>query len=210
MIRVVVADDHEIVRAGVRRILGDHPDLRVVAEATSGDEVLTTLATVPADVIVLDISMPGPGIFDLLQLIGERHPAVRTVVLTMYPEDQYAVRVLRAGAAAYLSKARSADFLVEAIRTAFRGGVFVSPSVGDTLAAHVVGRAERPLHQQLSDRELDVLVRIARGESVKAIALDLGLSRKTVSTYHARIRQKLHLRSDADLIRYALAQHLVE
>ena len=210
MIRVVVADDHAVVRAGVRRIIEDHADLSVVAEATNGDEVLTTLAEGPADVIVLDISMPGPGIFELLRHIGERHPTIRTVVLTMYPEDQYAVRVLRAGAAAYLSKARSADLLVEAIHTAFRGGVYVDPAVGETLAAHVVGRAERLSHQQLSDRELDVLVRIAKGQSVKAIALDLGLSRKTVSTYHSRIREKLQLPSDADLIRYALAQGLVE
>jgi len=210
VIRVVVADDHAVVRAGVRRIIEDHADLSVVAEATSGDEVLTTLAAVSADVIVLDISMPGPGIFELLRLIGEHHPAVRTVVLTMHPEDQYAVRVLRAGAAAYLSKARSTDFLVEAIHKASRGGVFICPSVGETLAAHVVGRAERPSHQQLSDRELDVLVRIAKGQCVKAIALDLGLSRKTVSTYHRRIRQKLQLPSDADLIRYALTQGLVE
>jgi DNA-binding NarL/FixJ family response regulator len=210
MIRVVVADDHPVVRGGVRRIIEDHADLCVVAEATSGDEVLATLAAVPADVIVLDISMPGPGIFELLRLIGERHPAVRTVVLTVHPEDQYAVRVLRAGAAAYLSKARSADFLVAAIQKASRGGVFITPSVGETLAARVVGRTERLSHQQLSDRELDVLVRIAKGESVKAIALDLGLSRKTVSTYHRRVREKLQLPSDADLVRYALAQGLIE
>ena len=210
MIRIVVADDHAVVRAGVRRILEEHADLSVVAEAGDGDEALAALAAAPVDVIVLDISMPGPGIFDLLRIIGERHPAVRTVVLTMHPEDQYAVRVLRAGAAAYLSKARSPDFLVEAIRKVFAGGVFISPSVGETLAAHVFGRQERTRHATLSDRELDVLVRIARGESIKAIAIDLGLSSKTVSTYHSRIRQKLQLRADADLIRYAIAQGLVE
>jgi two-component system invasion response regulator UvrY len=209
MIRVVVADDHEVVRAGVRRILEEHGDICVVAEATSGNVILTTLAAVPVDVLVLDISMPGPGIFEMLRIIGERHPAVRTVVLTLHPEDQYAVRVLRAGAYAYLSKARPAEFLVEAVRMAGRGKVFVDASVGQTLAAQASGRAEPPSHQQLSDRELDVLTRIARGQSVKTIALELGLSHKTVSTYHSRIREKLQLPSDADLIRYALAQGLV-
>jgi two-component system invasion response regulator UvrY len=208
VIRIVLADDHALVREGLRRILEDHADLRVVAEATTGDEVLRAVAASPVDVVVLDISMPGPGVFELLKRLGEEHPSVRTVVLTMHPEDQYAVRVLRAGAAGYLSKDRSSGLLVEAIRTAHRGEVFVSPSLGDTLARHVAGRGARPAHEALSDRELDVLVRLAKGQSVKAIAADLSLSRKTVSTYHTRIRRKLHLQSDADLVRFALEQGL--
>lgn len=210
MIRIVLADDHAVVREGLRRILDEHADLRVVAEATTGDDVLRAVAATPVDVVVLDISMPGPGVFELLKRLGENHRAVRTVVLTMHPEDQYAVRVLRAGAAGYLSKERSSGLLIEAIRTAHRGEVFVSPSLGVTLARHITGRAGRPPHQVLSNRELDVLVRLAKGQSVKAIAADLSLSRKTVSTYHSRIRRKLHLQSDAELIRYALDQGLVD
>ena len=209
MIRIVLADDHALVREGLRRILEDHPDLQVVAEAETGEEVLRAVAAAPVDVLVLDISMPGPGVFELLARLGEDHRSVRTVVLTMHPEDQYAVRVLRAGAAGYLSKERSSDLLVEAIRTAHRGKVFVSPSLGDTLARHVAGRSERPLHESLSDRELDVLVRLAQGQSTQSIAADLSLSRKTVSTYHSRIRRKLHVQADAELVRFALEQGLI-
>jgi len=210
VIRIVLADDHALVREGLRRILEDHADLRVVAEATTGEDVLRAVAASQVDVLVLDISMPGPGVFELLKLLGEDHPSVRTVVLTMHPEDQYAVRVLRAGAAGYLSKERSSGLLVEAIRKAHRGEVFVSPSLADTLARHITGRGERSPHELLSDRELDVLVRLARGQSVKAIAADLSLNRKTVSTYHTRIRRKLHLRSDADLVRFALEHGLAD
>lgn len=210
MIRIVLADDHALVREGLRRILEEHADLRVVAEAATGDEVLGSVSAFAVDVLVLDITMPGPGVFELLKRLGEDHPSVRTVVLTMHREDQYAVRVLRAGAVGYLSKARSPELLVEAIRKAHRGEVFISPSLADTLAAQVVGRGRRPTHQLLSDRELDVMVRLAKGQSVKAIAADLSLSRKTVSTYHSRIRGKLHLQSDAELIRYALEQGLAD
>ena len=210
MIRIVLADDHPLVREGLRRILEDHADLRVVAEATTGEEVLRAVAASPVDVVVLDISMPGPGVFELLKRLGEDHRSVRTVVLTMHPEDQYAVRVLRAGAAGYLSKDRSSGLLVEAIRKAHRGEVFVSPSLGDTLARHITGRGGRPPHEVLSDRELDVLVRLAKGQSAKAIAADLSLNRKTVSTYHSRIRRKLHLQSDAELVRFALEQGLAD
>jgi DNA-binding NarL/FixJ family response regulator len=210
VIRIVLADDHALVREGLRRILEEHADLRVVAEATTGDEVLRAVAASPVDVLLLDISMPGPGVFELLKRLGEDHRSVRTVVLTMHPEDQYAVRVLRAGAAGYVSKERSSGLLVEAIRKAHRGEVFVSPSLADSLAAQVVRRGQRPTHQLLSDRELDVLVRLAKGQSVKAIAADLALNRKTVSTYHSRIRRKLHLQSDAELVRYALEQGLTD
>jgi DNA-binding NarL/FixJ family response regulator len=210
VIRLLLADDHELVREGLRRILEEHPDLRVVAEATTGDDVLPAVAASPVDVLVLDISMPGPGVFDLLKRLGKDHPSVRTVVLSVHPEDQYALRVLRAGAAGYLSKERSSELLVEAIRKAHRGEVFVSPTLGGALGRRVAGRDERPPHEVLSDRELDVLVRLAKGQTVKAIAADLSLNRKTVSTYHTRVRRKLHLQSDADLVRFALDQGLID
>ena len=208
MIRVVVADDHAVVREGLRRILEEHSDLQVVGEATTGDEVIRALQVAKPDVVVLDISMPGPGVFELLAAIGAGHPKVRCVVLSMHPESQYAVRVLRSGAHGYLSKAQSPELLVEAIRKVYRGGVYVSPSLGEALASGVAKREEREPHEALSDRELEVLVRVGSGQSVKAIAAELQLSRKTVSTYHSRIRHKLQLQSDADLVRYVLEHHL--
>ena len=210
MIRVVLADDHAVVREGLKHILEENADLRVVAEAGTGDEVVRALRGSPADVVVLDISMPGPGVFSLLERIEAAHPRVRCVVLTVHPEEQYAVRVLRAGAAGYLSKERSPEFLLEAIRKAHSGGVYVSPSLAEQLASNLVSPHGGEPHETLSDRELEVLVRIGRGQSVKAIAADLSLSPKTVSTYHSRIRQKLSLRSDAELTRYVLEHHLTQ
>jgi two-component system, NarL family, invasion response regulator UvrY len=208
MIRLLLADDHAVVRAGLRSILEENQDLRVEAEAATGEEVLQALARSPMDVVVLDISMPGPGVFEMLRRIKEEHPRVRIVVLTMHSEDQYAVRVLRAGASACLSKERSPELLVDAIRKADAGGIYITPSLGDALAARLRLPVAAPTYAPLSDRELEVLVRLARGDSTKAIASDLSLSRKTVSTYHSRIRRKLGLQTDADLIRYALEQHL--
>ena len=208
MIRVVLADDHALVREGLKRILEENADLHVVAEVGTGDEVMRALSESPADVVVLDISMPGPGVFSVLERIKAEHPKARCVVLTMYAESQYAVRVLHAGAAGFLSKEQSADFLVEAIRKAHSGGVYVSPSLVELLATKMPGQQAGEPHEALSDRELEVLVRIGGGQSLKAIAADLSLSPKTVSTYHSRIRQKLGLRSDAELTRYVLDHHL--
>jgi len=208
MIRVVLADDHAVVREGLRRILAEHADLHVVAEVGSGEAVMRALSESPADVVVLDISMPGPGVFSLLGRIQAEHPKTRCIVLTVHPESQYAVRVLHAGAAGFLSKEQSADFLVEAIRKAHSGGVSVSPSLAEQLATRMAGQHAGEPHEALSDRELEVLVRIGGGQSLKAIAADLSLSPKTVSTYHSRIRQKLGLRSDAELTRYVLEHRL--
>jgi two-component system invasion response regulator UvrY len=208
MIRVLVADDHAVIREGLRRILEEHADLKVVAEAGTSDELMAALAGSPADVLVLDVSMPGPGVFAVLERLKAERPRLRCVVLTVHPADQYALRVLRAGAAGFLTKEQSTDLLVAAIRKVYSGGVYLSPSLADLLAADVARpRAGEP-HEALSAREFEVLVRIAGGQSIKAIAADLSLSPKTVSTYHSRIRRKLGLQSDADLIRYALEQHL--
>ena len=208
MIRVCVADDHVVIREGLKRILEEHADLKVVAEAGTGDELMAVLARSPADVLVLDISMPGPGVFALLERLRMEHPRLRCVVLTVHPAAQYAVRVLRAGAAGFLTKEQSPDLLVEAIRKAHSGGIYVSPSLADMLVADMASPHAGDPHEALSDRELEVLVRIGGGQSIKAIAADLSLSPKTVSTYHSRIRRKLGLHNDADLIRYALDQHL--
>lgn len=208
MIRVLVADDHAVIREGLRRILEEHADLEVVAEAGTGGELMELLAGSPADVLVLDISMPGPGVFALLERLKAEHPRLRCVVLTVHPADQYAVRVLRAGAAGFLTKEQSSDLLVDAIRKVYSGGVYVSPSLADMLAGDMASKHAGEPHEALSAREFEVLVRIASGQSIKSISADLSLSPKTVSTYHSRIRKKLDLRSDAELTRYVLEHHL--
>jgi len=208
MIRILIADDHAVVREGLRRILEEHADLKVVAEAGTGGELMEALARSRVDVLVLDVSMPGPGVFALLEQLKAEHPKLRCVVLTVHAADQYAVRVLRAGAAGFLSKDQSADLLIEAIREVHSGGVYASPSLADKLAADVRSAHTGEPHEALSDREFEVLVRIASGQSVKAISAHLSLSPKTVSTYHSRIRKKLGLRSDAEVTRYVLEHHL--
>ena len=209
MIRVLIADDHQIVREGLRRLVAEQPDMHVVAEASSGDELLHHVQVMQVDVVVLDISMPGPSPTEILAVLGGRDPRVETVVLSMHPEEQYAVRLMRAGAAAYLTKDRSPEHLVAAVRKASSGGRYITPSLAEHLAAAFDRPATLP-HEQLSERELQVLRLLASGKSVKRIAASLELSPKTVSTYRARMLEKLELRTTADLIRYALSHGLVD
>jgi DNA-binding NarL/FixJ family response regulator len=210
-IRLFIADDHDMVRAGLRRILTEHGDVSVVGEAGSADEMLRKLAQVPADVALLDVSMPGPGIIEVLRLMRETVPAVRPLVLSMHPEEQYARRVLRAGAAGYLTKDRSPELLIEAVRKVASGGHFVSPHLAEILAKSLTtGQTEATPVSQLSDREFEVLRFIGSGRSVKKIAAELGLSPKTVSTYRVRLMAKLGLKSTAELIRFAIGEGIVE
>jgi two-component system, NarL family, invasion response regulator UvrY len=209
MTRIVIADDHQLVREGLRRMIVEQAEFEVVGEASTGEELLDLLERVPADVAILDISMPGPSITELLAALGSRSPPVRAVVLSMHPEEQYAVRLLRAGASAYLTKDRSPEHLVAAVRKAASGGRYITPS----LAEHLAGALDEPPglpHEQLSDRELQVLRMLGSGRSVKRIAATLSLSPKTVSTYRTRMLEKLRLRTTADLIRYALQHGLDE
>lgn len=208
MIRIMIADDHRIVREGVRRLLGDTPDIRVAAEGTNGAEVLASLEHVAVDVVVLDVGMPHTSFATLLPELRARHPSVRVVVLSAHAEQEYAVRALRAGASGYVTKERSAEELAEAIRTAAAGRRYISATVGELLAADLAGDADRPAHGALSNRELEVLRLLGAGRSVKEVAAQLGLSVKTVSTYRTRLLEKLRLKSTADLIRYAMQQGL--
>ncbi|HEX3233934.1 MAG TPA: response regulator transcription factor [Gemmatimonadales bacterium] len=209
MIRVLLADDHQVVRQGLRRLLEEDNGIRVVDEAGTVPELLEKLRTMPVDVLLLDIAMPGPGIVETLREVQAIRPGARALVLTAYPEAEYAVRVLRAGAAGYLTKDRSLDQLVEAIRRVYRGGMYVSPSLGEVLAARLGGAEPEPVHGVLSDREFQVLKGLAQGEPLKSIASRLTVSPKTVTTYRARILQKLGLGSNADLVRYALEHGLL-
>ncbi len=206
MIRLLVADDHPVVREGLRRIVTDHPGLVVAAEAVDGDQVLSALRRVVVDVVLLDISMPGPGFLQVLEWVRAEHPRLPVLALSVHPEDQYAVRALRAGAAGYLTKDHSPEQLVEAIRKVHRGGRFVSPSLAERLATDLApGRTSAP-HERLSDREYQVLCLLGSGRMVKEISVELRLSPKTVSTYRTRLLEKMQVAGNADLVRYA-AQH---
>ena len=209
MIRVLLADDHGVVRQGIRHLLEEHSGLNVVGEAATVAELTTLLRSTQADVIVLDIGMPGPGIVDTLRQVKAIQPNARALVLTAYPESDYAMRVLKAGAAGYLTKDRSLEQLVEAIRRVYRGGMYVSPSLAEMLAGRVARPEPESAHEALSDREFQVLRALAEGESLKAIAVRLDVSPKTVTTYRRRLLDKLGLESNAELVRYALEHGLL-
>lgn len=206
MIRLLIADDHPVVREGLRRIIAEQPGMIAAGEAATGDEVLAKLRALAIDVVLLDISMPGRGFLDVLEELRAKEPTVRILVLSMHPEEQYAVRAFRAGAAGYLTKDHSPEQLVEAIGKVMRGGRFVSASLAESLARDLATNTNRPLHELLSRREYQVLCLLGSGQSVKETASRLGLSPKTASTYRARLLEKMRVSSNADLVRYA-AQH---
>jgi two-component system invasion response regulator UvrY len=209
VIRIFLADDHGVVREGIRRLLEEENGFDVVGDAGTVAEMLAELRRIPVDVVLLDIGMPGPGIVQTLHEIKAIVPQARALVLTAYPEADYAVRAIRAGAVGYLTKDRSMEQLVEAIRRVYRGGMYVSPSLGEALAARLGGGERGPAHEELSDREFQVLRGLAEGEPLKAIARRLEVSPKTITTYRTRIFQKLSLRTNAELVRYAIEHKLL-
>lgn len=208
MIRLLIADDHPIVREGLRRIAADRPGISVVAEAASAQEALDRVADTAVDVVLLDVSMPGPSFIDVLQAVRRDHPSVKVLVLSVHPEDQWAIRALRAGAAGYLTKDHSPEQLIEAIRKVYRGGKYVSPALAERLATGLEAGADAALHETLSDREFEVLRALGSGRSVKEVAAVLGLSPKTVSTYRSRILEKMKMQTNSDLVRYVGDQRL--
>jgi two-component system invasion response regulator UvrY len=192
----------------LRQILGAEADVGIVAEVADGDSLLHTLATAPVDVLLLDVTMPGTPFPTLLRELKELYPRLRVLVLSMQPEDQFAVRALRDGAAGYVSKDRSPQELIAALRKIVRGGTYVSPALAEQLAT-ALETGHAPIgHEALSDREQEVLRLIGAGKAVREIAITLSLSPKTVSTYRARILEKLGLRTSTELIRYALQHQL--
>jgi two-component system, NarL family, invasion response regulator UvrY len=206
MIRILIADDHPIVRAGLRRIAEDDRGISVTAEAPSGDAALLALRQHVADVVLLDVSMPGTPFTETLRLLREEHPTVRVLVLSAHPEDQWAIRALRGGASGYLTKDHSPEQLLDAIRRVHRGGRYVSPTLAERLAAQLGQDFVGAPHEELSDREFDVLRGLGTGRSVKEVAESLGLSPKTVSTYRTRLMEKLGFATNSDLVRYC-AEH---
>jgi DNA-binding NarL/FixJ family response regulator len=210
VIRVLLADDHAIVRAGLKEILADTGDITVAGEAIDGQEVMARIRGQDYDVAVLDMSMPGRSGIELIKQVKDEKPKLRILVLTMHSEEQYAVRALKAGASGYLTKDSAAEQLVAAIRKIAAGGAYVSPETAERLALGASPRAEAAPHTLLSDREFQVLQLIAGGQSVGEIARRLALSVKTVSTHKTRILQKMGLANQAQLIRYALEHKLLD
>jgi two-component system invasion response regulator UvrY len=208
VIRIVIADDHPVVRQGIRQIVGAAGDMLVADEATDGRELLQRARSTPHDLVLLDLSMPATDGLDVLKQLKRERPKVPVVILTMSPEEQFAIRALKAGAAGYLTKEGAPSELVGAIRKAVAGGRYLSARVAEKLADHLVGNVEGTLHDGLSDREYQVMRMIAAGKPTRHIAEELALSVKTVSTYRARIFEKMRMRSPAELAAYVVRNQL--
>ena len=209
MTRVLVADDHDVVRRGLGQIIAETMDLEVGAEASNGADVLSLIQDDEFDAVVLDINMPGMDGLDTLKQLRSLRPDMPVLVLSMHSEEEYAVRVLKAGASGYMNKESAADELVTALRKIASGGKYMSSEVAECLLNHVNSRGDGPLHTSLSDREFQVLCLIASGKTVSEIGDQLSLSVKTISTYRARILDKMNMNNNAELTHYAIKNELV-
>lgn len=209
MIRLVIADDHPVVREGLKYVVGQNRDIQLVGEAEDGDTTLEICRTAAVDVLLLDVSMPGPGVVDLIHRLKSASPRLRTLVLSVHPERHYARRVLRAGADGYLTKNHSPSTLAAAIRRVYGGHKYITSSLAEDLVLDLAGGGENGAHEALSTREHQVFLRLGAGARVNEIAEQLGLSPKTVRTYRSRILEKLNLTSTAALIFYAVQNGLV-
>jgi DNA-binding NarL/FixJ family response regulator len=210
MIRIGIVDDHAIVRTGLRQFLAEHVDLRVTGEANNGREALELVRGGEVDVLLMDISMPEHGGVDALQAIKARFPDLAVLILSGFPEAQYATTLLRYGASGYLNKECAPEEIVNAIRTVARGRRYISPAVAELLADGAAGAVEQAPHELLSERELQVFLRLAQGETIGHMAEQMFLSVKTVSTYRTRVMEKLKLASNSDLTYYALKNGLIQ
>ena len=209
MIKILIADDHAIVRQGLRQIVSADKQMKIVGEVQNGAELLQLLGKESIDVVILDISMPGRNGVEILKDLKRDFPMLPVIVLSMYSEDQYAVRALKAGAAGYMTKETAPEELVEAIRKAFQGGKYINPHVAELLAEYIETKETDDPHKTLSDREFEVFMMLARGKTVGHISTELNLSVKTVSTYRSRILEKMRMATNADLTRYALDFKLI-
>jgi DNA-binding NarL/FixJ family response regulator len=209
-LRILIVDDHPIVRQGLRQTLADAAQIGEIAEAATPQEALDLVRQRAWDAVILDIGLPGRGGLEVLKDIKREVPRLPVLILSMHSEDQYAVRALRAGAAGYLTKEAATQNLIDAIRKVAAGGRYVSAGLAERLATELTVDAARPLHASLSDREFDVLRSIASGQTVGEIADRLSLSVKTVSTYRARILEKMRLKNNAELMHYVLTNHLLD
>jgi len=210
MLKIFVADDHAIVRRGLRQIISETHDMRVAAEAEGGDDLLSRVFQEHYDLVLLDISMPGTNGLEVLKQLKRRRPRLPVLMLSIYPEEQYAMRALKAGASGYLTKESAPEELIAAIRKISKGGKYVSPDLAEKIIAQLDTNDGKPLHSTLSNREYQVMCMFASGKKVKEIADVLSLSIQTISTYRTRILDKMKLNGIGDLIRYAVKHRLVE
>jgi two-component system invasion response regulator UvrY len=208
MIRVAIADDHPLVRAGLRQVVHDEPSMQVVGEASDADETIALASAVQPDVLLLDISMPGAPFPSLLRHLTTSFPELRVLVITMHAEEQFALRALREGAAGYLTKDRPPAEIVTAIQQVVRGERYLTPTLGQKAAAALGGRTGLLPHETLSPREYEVLCLLGMGQTVKQVAEHLGLSSKTISTHRSRLLKRMGLKNTADLIRYVIEHEL--
>jgi two-component system, NarL family, invasion response regulator UvrY len=209
-IKILIADDHVLIREGLKKILKSASDINVVSEAQDAQEVFDQLDKNEVDVVVLDISFPGKSGLEILKDLKQQYPKLPVLILSMHPEDRFATRSFKAGAAGYITKDSAAEELIRAIRKVVDSRKYVSSSLAEKLAFNLESDAGKPLHETLSDREYQVLCMIAMGKTVKNIAAELSLSINTINTYRARVLEKMKMSKDAELIRYALQNRLVE
>jgi two-component system invasion response regulator UvrY len=210
MTKLCIADDHVLIREGLKKILKEAPDMNVICEAGDGRELMECLKAQSIDIVILDISLPGKSGLELLKDIKQDYPQIPVLILSMHPEDRFAVRALKAGAAGYVTKEGAAQELIQALRKVIQGRKYVSPTLAEKLATELDIASDRPPHESLSDREYQVLCLIASGKTVKEISGELFLSVSTVNTYRTRILEKMNMKTDAELIRYAIQNHLVD
>jgi two-component system, NarL family, invasion response regulator UvrY len=210
MIRILIADDHPIMRDGLKKILNEEPDMTVVGEASNYHEALTAVKKNVPDIAILDISMPGRNGLDILKELRSLYPRLKVLILSMHPEDRFALRAIKAGAAGYVTKENATEQLVNAIRKVHEGKKYISPELAMQLADIYGNGMDKLPHELLSDREYEVLVQIAEGKKVKDIAVKLALSPATVATYRARILEKMQLRSNVEITSYVYRNHLID
>lgn len=208
-VEILIADDHPIVRAGFKQVIADTGDMEVAAEASNGTEVLNLIRKRDFDIILLDISMPGRNGLEVLKDIKAIKPKIPILFLSIYPEEQYAIRALRAGASGYLTKASAPHELISAIRKVIGGGKYISSALAEKLTDYLGGDVDKAPHERLSDRELQVMLMIASGKTVSQIAQELCLSVKTVSTYRSHILEKMKLKNNAEITLYAVQNKLI-
>ncbi len=210
MINAIICDDHKIVREGLSKIISNFPDINILADdVASGEELLQRLRKIQPDIIVLDVSLPGRSGLEVLKQIKIFYPDIKVLVLSMYPEDQFAIRMLKAGASGYLHKDSAPDVLIDAIRTIHNGGEYLSPAITKLLYREMNNKSQGLPHSQLSDREYEVFLAIGEGKANNQIADQLSLSAKTISTYRSRILTKMNMDNNSDIIKYILLHNLL-
>ncbi len=209
MIRIIIVDDHPVVRRGLKQILQEQSDVKVVGEAENAQEAFKIIRTIDCDAVVLDISLPGASGVEILKQLKHEYQKLPVLILSVHPEEQYAVRVMKAGASGYLTKESAPEELVKAIRKIISGGKYISSSLAERLITDI-DASGKPRHEKLSDREFEIMRMIARGKAIKKIAEELYLSEKTVSTYRTRLLEKMNMTTNAEIISYALKNKLIE